>query len=111
MRQIYFVTATQGVISDAHPEGLLSTVPDFPKTYDSRNYPAADGNPNGDAEKAMIVARARFWDAVETLTLANNPNRVQWTVALERQDGQQLARKTWGELPDMTPPVPEEVDA
>ena len=43
MRQIYIVNATQYVISESHPEGVFSTMPDYPKTFDSRNYPAADG--------------------------------------------------------------------
>ena len=105
LRQIYTITAAQVVTSDAHPEGIKSKYAD-PIDIDSRSYAASDGNPNGDSDKALIVAQARFADAVETLTLANNPNRVQWTVTLERHDGQQIARKTWGALPDMTPPAP-----
>lgn len=40
MRQIYIVNATQVVTSDAHPEGMYSTLPDYPKQFDSRNYSA-----------------------------------------------------------------------
>ena len=40
MRQIYIVNATQVVISDDHPEGIYSTLPDYPKQYDSRSYGA-----------------------------------------------------------------------
>lgn len=103
MRNIYIVNATQVVISGAHPEGLQSPVTGYPITVDSRSYAAPDGSPNGDSDKALIVAQARYADAVETMTLANNPNRVLWTVTLERHDGAQLARKSVGAMPDMTP--------
>ena len=100
---------SQAVVSEANPHGIKSAVQGYPIDIDSRSYAVPDGNPNGDSDKALIVAQARFADAVETLTLANNPARVMWTVTLERQDGQQIARKTWGALPDMTPaPEPEE---
>lgn len=109
LRVIYTIAATQAVVSEANPHGIKSAVQGYPIDIDSRSYAVPDGNPNGDSDKALIVAQARFADAVETLTLANNPARVMWTVTLERQDGQQIARKTWGALPDMTPaPEPEE---
>ena len=103
MRNIYTITATQVVISENHPEGIKSAVQGYPIDIDSRSYPAPDGNPNGDSDKALIVTQARFADAVENLTLANNPARVMWMVTLERHDGQQIAKKKWGDLPDMTP--------
>ena len=109
MRNIYTVNATQVVISENHPEGIKSSVGSYPKDFDSRAYPAADGTPNGDSDKALINAQADFATVVKDLTNANNPNRVMWTVTLERQDGQQIARKTWGALPDMTP-APEPTD-
>ena len=59
MRQIFIVNATQVVTSDSHPEGLYSVISGYPKTYDSRNYPAPDGNPNGNEEKALNMARGR----------------------------------------------------
>ena len=43
-RNIFVVNATQVVTSDSHPEGLFSVVSGYPKTFDSRSYPAADGN-------------------------------------------------------------------
>ena len=106
MRNIYIVNATQVVISESHPEGMKSNVTGYPIERDSRSYPAADGNPNGNSDTALIVAQADFADAVKALATANNPARVMWTVTLERQDGQQIAKKKWGDLPDMTPPVP-----
>jgi hypothetical protein len=53
------------------------------------------------------VAQADFADEVKALTVANNPNRVAWCVTLERVDGVQIQRKTFGAFPDMTPPEPE----
>lgn len=106
MRNIYTITATQIITSDTHPEGLLSDVKDFPITVDSRTYPAPDGNPNGDSDTALIVAQARYHDEIEALTVAKNANRVMWTVTITQANGLQVARKTWGAMPDMTP-VPE----
>ena len=108
LRNIYTVSATQVITSDSHPEGLLSNVPNFPIVVDSRNYPAPDGNPNGDSDTALIVAEARYHDEIEALKLANNPNRVMWCVTITDAKGVQIARKSWGAMPDMTPaPTPE----
>lgn len=102
MREIYKVNATQIVISDAHPEGTLTTVTDFPKTFDSRNYPAVDGNPNGDADKALRVARAAYHDQQSKFEAADS--RAGWILTLERgSDGRQIMRDSWGKFPDMTP--------
>lgn len=38
---------------------------------------------------------------------ANFRLRAGWAVTLERWDGVQIARKTFGAFPDMTPPEPE----
>ncbi|MBQ7655145.1 MAG: hypothetical protein IJS41_01410 [Clostridia bacterium] len=106
LRQIYTITATQVVVSEANPHGIKSAVQGYPIDIDSRSYAAPDGNPNGDSDKALIVAQARFADAVEALTLANTPTRVMWTVTLTQANGVQIARKSWGAMPDMTPPAP-----
>lgn len=110
MRNIYIVDAVNVVTSQANPQGVYSTVPDFPKFFDSRNYPASDGNPNGNPDTALIVAQADYADEVKALTVANNPNRVMWCVTITDAKGVQIARKTWGAMPDMTPvPEPEPV--
>lgn len=106
MRNIYEVYATQVVVSENHPEGILSVVPDSQKFFDSRNYPAPDGNPNGNSDTALIVAQAEYADEVKALTVANNPNRVMWCVTITDAKGVQIARKSWGAMPDMTPPAP-----
>lgn len=109
-RQIYVVNAKQCIVSDAHPEGVLSNVTDFPKLIDSRNYGATEQNPNGNTDTALIVAQAEFADEVKALTVANNPNRVMWAVTLEQANGVQIAKKYYGDMPDMTPAPEPEVD-
>lgn len=106
MRQIYIVNCSQVVTSQSHPEGIYSTIPEYPKTYDSRDYEATAENPNGNSEIALICAKADFQDRVKQLTLAKNPNRAMWCVTLEQADGRQIMREKWGNMPDMTP-VPE----
>ena len=108
MRNIYIVNATQVVTSDAHPEGVYSTLPDYPKQYDSRSYNTSETNPNGDEELALIVAQAEYATAVKNLSLSSN--RAMWAVTLTRADGVLLQRKSFGAFPDMTPqpePQPE----
>ena len=107
MRNIYTISATQVITSDSHPEGLLSNVPNFPVTVDSRSY-STESDPNGNTDTALIVAQAEYADEVKALTVANNPARVMWCVTLTDAKGVQIARKVWGAFPDMTPaPEPE----
>lgn len=106
-RQIYTVNAIQIVTSTAHPEGTYTAINGFPIKRDSRDYERTEANPNGNPDTALIVAQADYAAAVRDLTTANNPNRVGWAVTLERWDGVQIARKTYGAFPDMTPPAPE----
>lgn len=105
MRNLYIVNATQVVISESHPEGIMSVVPDYPKNYDSRNYNATAENPNGDESRALEVAQAEFYSRVSAFLTANN--RAMWTVTLTRADGRQIMRDSKGAFPDMTPPEPE----
>lgn len=107
MRNIFIVNATQVVVSDSHPEGVYSTLPDYPKQFDSRNYNATEGNPNGDPDTALIVAQAEFAKAVKDLTVAANPARAMWAVTLIRADGVLVERKSFGAFPDMTPVPPQ----
>lgn len=101
MRNIFIVNATQVVISESHPEGIYSTVPDYPKQYDSCNYGATEQNPNGDEARALDVAKAEFYSRVSAFLAANN--RAMWTVTLTRADGRQIMRDGAGAFPDMTP--------
>lgn len=107
MREIYKVNATQIVISDAHPEGVLSTVSGYPKTFDSRNYNATEANPNGDPEKALRVAKSDYHAQQSAFEVSDT--RAMWTLTLERTDGRQIMRDSWGKFPDMTP-QPEPVE-
>ena len=113
LRQIYKVNAEQVITSEQNPQGVLSTVPNFPVTVDSRTYGATTDNPNGNPDTALVVAQAEFAKAVKDLTVAANPARVMWAVSLTRADGVQVERKSFGAFPDMTPqpepqPEPEE---
>lgn len=111
MRNIYIVNATQVVTSESHPEGLFSVVSGFPKTFDSRSYPASDSNPNGDEEKALNMAKSAYLAQLSTNYANANPTRVMMVVTLERADGRQIMRECIGAFPDMTPtPEPEEVE-
>lgn len=103
MRNIYIVNATQIVISESHPEGIFSVVSGFPKTFDSRTYPSADGNPNGDEEKALNMAKSAYLAQLSTNYANVNSNRVMMVVTLERADGRQIMRESIGAFPDMTP--------
>ena len=107
MRNIYTIKAIQIVVSENHPEGIKSNVSGYPIDVDSRSY-ATEQNPNGNTDTALIVAQSKFAQAVEAMTVANNPARVMWAVTLEQANGTQLAKKSFGAFPDMTPPEPEE---
>lgn len=103
MRNIFSVNAIQIVISENHPEGIMSAVSGYPKPFDSRSYNATEQNPNGSEEIALICAQAEFGDAVKALATANNPARVMWAVTLEQANGVLLAKRSFGAFPDMTP--------
>ena len=105
-RQIFVVNATQVVTSEAHPEGLFSTVSGYPKTFDSRSYPAADGNPNGDADKALNAAKSDYFNRLSAI-YSGSATRVMATVTLETAQGRTVLHESIGAFPDMTPPEPE----
>lgn len=107
-REIYKVFATQIVISENNPQGVLSDISGYPKSFDSRTYKATEANPNGDGDIALLAAQADFKAEALTLSTADSPNRVGWTVYIVRtSDGERIDRKSWGGFPDMTPPEPE----
>lgn len=108
MRNIYVTSAVQIVTSESNPQGIYSNVTGYPIKRDSRDYEATAENPDGNEELALIVAQADYADAVKNLSVAHN--RAGWAVTLERWDGVQIARKSFGAFPDMTPvPEPEPV--
>ena len=107
MRQIFTVNATQVVVSAQNPQGVLSNVTNYPMPFDSRSYGATEANPNGDESIALLAAQAEYAAEIVRLATADNPNRVAWAMSIVRaSDGVQIARKSWGAFPDMTP-VPE----
>ena len=107
-REIYKVFATQIVVSESNPQGVLSEIKDYPKAFDSRSYKATEANPNGDRDIALLAAQAEFNNEALALTMAENANRVGWVVSIIRtSDGKEIDRKPWGGYPDMTPPEPE----
>lgn len=104
LREIYKVCATQIVVSENNPHGILSDVQGYPKPFDSRFYKATEQNPNGDQEIALLAAQAEFKSTALTLTMADSPNRVGWVVSIIRtSDGKEIDKKPWGGYPDMTP--------
>jgi len=109
-RNIFTVNATQVVVSESNPQGVLSNVTNYPMPFDSRNYKATAENPNGDEEIALLAAQAEYSAEIVRLATADNANRVAWTVSIVRgSDGKQLYLKSYGDFPDMTPvPEPEE---
>lgn len=106
MRNIYIVNATQVVTSDTHPEGLYSVISGYPKTFDSRNYPATDDNPNGDSDAALRAAKAEYYSRLSA-NYAGSATRVMATVTLETAQGRTIMAECIGAFPDMTPPEPE----
>lgn len=101
MREIYIVNASQVVTSESHPEGVFSVVSGYPKTFDSRNYAATAENPDGDADKALRIARSDY--ASQMAAFLASDTRAMWTVTLTRADGRQMAAECFGGFPDMTP--------
>ena len=107
VRQIFVVNATQVVVSDSHPEGLFSVVSGYPKTFDSRSYPASDGNPNGDSDKALAAAKAEYYSRLSA-NYSGSATRVMATVTLKTAQGRTIISECIGAFPDMTPaPEPE----
>jgi len=103
-RNIFTVNAKQVVISEQNPQGVLSNVTNYPMSFDSRTYKATAENPNGDEGIALLAAQAEYSAEIVRLITADNSNRVGWYVSIVREsDGKQIAVKSWGAFPDMTP--------
>lgn len=106
MRNIFIVNATQVVTSESHPEGLFSVMSGYPKTFDSRTYPAADSNPNGDSDAALRAAKAEYFSRLSA-NYSGSASRVMATVTLATAQGRIVMSECVGAFPDMTPPQPE----
>ena len=101
-RNIFIVNATQVVTSDSHPEGLFSVVSGYPKTFDSRSYPASDSNPNGDSDAALMAAKSEYHSRLSAFETVN-ASRVMATVTLTMANGRTIMQDCIGTFPDMTP--------
>ena len=100
MRNIYIVNATQVVTSQAHPEGLFSTVSGYPKAFDSDSY-------NGDTDAALRAAKAEYFSRLSA-NYAGSASRVMATVTLEQADGRTILRESIGGFPEIAPETVEE---
>lgn len=103
-RNVFIVSAAQVITSEAHPEGLYSTVSGFPKTFD------------GEEADALKVAKAAYYAQLSTNYGNSNPNRVLMTVTLDRADGRRYLFESIGGFPEISPepepePEPEEPEA
>ena len=108
-RNIFTVNATQVVVSEQNPQGVLSNVTNYPMSFDSRSYKATEDNPNGDEYIAFLASQAEYSAEIVRLATAENQNRVAWTVSIVRaSDGKQIALKSFGAFPNMTPVNEEE---
>ena len=106
-REIYIVNATQVVVSSTHPEGLYSTMPNYPIAFDSRSYNATEQNPNGDTDAALRAAKAEYFSRLSA-NYAGSATRVMATVTLTMSNGRTIMSECIGSMPDMTPaPTPE----
>ena len=88
-RQIFIVNA---FIVDAN--GTFNTLPNYPKTFDSKNY-------QNDIDKAQRRAEGDFsecWGA-----MCKVDTRQIQTVTLSTVDGFQIDKKTSGSFPDPEP--------
>lgn len=93
-RNIIRVTATQVVTSESHPEGMFSTMPNFPVDFDSSKSPY-----NGDIEATMNAAKSAYYDQLSKNYANTNPARVMTTVTLEMASGEQILRESIGSFP------------
>lgn len=84
-RTIIRVNATQLVKSQQNPQGLFSTMQNYPIDFDSNLSPY-----NGDVEKAMKAAKSAFYDRVGKNYGDTNENRIMTTVTIQYADGRHV---------------------
>lgn len=98
-RNIFIVNATQVVTSTQNPQGLLSVVSGYPKTFDSLSY-------NGDVDLTRRKANADYYNRLGIMYDDTNENRVMKTVTLENAKGDLLLHECIGDFP--AEPEPEQ---
>ena len=91
-RSIIIVNATQVVTSQANPQGILSVVSGYPKTFDSTSY----GN---DIELTMKKAKADYYNRLGIMYDDTNENRIIKTVTLSNVKGEALLFESIGNFP------------
>lgn len=101
-RTILIVNATQVVTSESNPQGLLSVVSGYPKTFDSSLSPY-----NGDIELTMKAAKADYYDRLGIMYGNTNANRIIQTVTLQNVFGENILYDSIGNFAINPEPVEE----
>ena len=91
-RNIFIVNATQVVTSEQNPQGLISVVSGYPKTFDSTTY-------NGDIELTRRKANADYYNRLGIMYDDTNANRIIKTVTMVNVFGEMLLSESIGSLP------------
>ena len=91
-RTILTVNATQVVTSQANPQGIISTVSGYPKTFDSTSY-------DGDIELTMKKAKADYFNRLGIMYDDTNASRLIKTVTLENVKGETILHESIGSFP------------
>ena len=91
-RNIFIVNATQVVTSQANPQGIISVVSGYPKTFDSTSY-------EGDAELALKKAKADYFNRLGIMYDDTNASRIIKTVTLESAMGEMVLHESIGAFP------------
>ena len=100
MRNIFIVNATQIVTSQANPQGILSVVSGYPKTFDSES-----DTYKGDIDLTRRKANAEYYNRLGIMYDDTNENRIMKTVTLENAKGELLLHDCIG---GFVAPQPEE---
>ena len=88
-RSIIIVNATQVVTSQVNPQGILSVVSGYPKTFDSNSY-------DGDIELTMKKAKADYYNRLGIMYDDTNNARIIKTVTLENVKGETILHESIG---------------
>lgn len=99
-RNIFIVNATQVVTSEQNPQGIMSVVSGYPKTFDSMSY-------NGDIDLTRRKANADYYNRLGIMYDDTNANRIMKTVTLENAKGELLLHESIGNF--IVEEEPEEV--
>ena len=90
-RNIFIVNATQVVTSEQNPQGLLSVVSGYPKTFDSNSF-------EGDIALTRRKANADYYNRLGIMYDDTNANRIMKTVTLMNAKGELLLHDSIGDF-------------